>query len=191
MKISIQLTIIFYTAFLSINACGQTASEFNDFGISKFNLGDYKGAMEDFNKAIEYDSTHWHVYISRGDLKLELGDYRGALNDYNTAVRISGIVDGDNEPFIYSIFPFLLNRAFAKLKLGDFKGVIEDCNKSIENYPRNNKNLLSNWEALSYYYRGFAKYNLGNSNSACIDWSKAGELGYMEAYEAIKEYCNK
>ena len=30
---------------------------------------------------------------------------------------------------------------------------------------------------------------LGDKNGACLDWSKAGELGYIEAYDAIKEYC--
>ena len=34
-----------------------------------------------------------------------------------------------------------------------------------------------------------AKYNLGDKEGACLDWSKAGELGVMKAYEMIKKYC--
>jgi len=26
--------------------------------------------------------------------------------------------------------------------------------------------------------------------AACLDWSKAGELGYFKAYEAIEKNCN-
>ena len=35
----------------------------------------------------------------------------------------------------------------------------------------------------------YAKYNLGDKEGACLDWSKAVELGYKEAYEMIKKYC--
>jgi len=30
---------------------------------------------------------------------------------------------------------------------------------------------------------------LGQKDSGCLDLSKAGEMGYMNAYDAIKEYC--
>jgi hypothetical protein len=33
------------------------------------------------------------------------------------------------------------------------------------------------------------KILLGLTNSGCLDLSKAGELGYKEAYEMIKKYC--
>ena len=43
---------------------------------------------------------------------------------------------------------------------------------------------------MAYYNRGLAKIQLGQKDSGCLDLSKAGELGYVEAYEAIKQYCN-
>ncbi len=36
---------------------------------------------------------------------------------------------------------------------------------------------------------GVAKLDLGDKQGACLDWSKAGELGYEKAYDAIKEEC--
>ena len=42
----------------------------------------------------------------------------------------------------------------------------------------------------AYYIRGFIKLELNNLNGACTDFSKAGELGIMDAYDAIKENCN-
>ena len=40
-----------------------------------------------------------------------------------------------------------------------------------------------------YYYRGMQKVEIGQNNSACLDFSKSGELGFSGAYGAIKEYC--
>lgn len=41
----------------------------------------------------------------------------------------------------------------------------------------------------AYYNRGNAKSRLQDLNGACLDWSKAGELGDASAYEKIKKYC--
>jgi len=37
---------------------------------------------------------------------------------------------------------------------------------------------------------GLSKILLGQKDSGCLDLSKAGELGYAEAHETIKKYCN-
>ena len=44
-------------------------------------------------------------------------------------------------------------------------------------------------DATAYYIRGSAKYILEDMIGACLDWSKAGELGYSDAYTSIKDYC--
>jgi|GEM_PF-1460855 len=38
---------------------------------------------------------------------------------------------------------------------------------------------------------GVSKGSLGQLDSACLDFSKAGELGLGEAYDIIKEACNQ
>ena len=74
------------------------------------------------------------------------------------------------------------NRGVAKSDgLGDHKGAIQDYNKAIELNPN---------YALAYGLRGLSKIKLGQKDSGCLDLSKAGELGFMDAYDAIKEYCN-
>jgi hypothetical protein len=30
---------------------------------------------------------------------------------------------------------------------------------------------------------------MGNKDDACLDFSKAGELGYKQAYDSIKNFC--
>jgi tetratricopeptide (TPR) repeat protein len=61
------------------------------------------------------------------------------------------------------------------------QGAIKDVDKAIELTPD---------FADVYYIRGNAKAQMGNMDNACLDWSKAGELGYSKAYERIKENCN-
>ena len=71
-------------------------------------------------------------------------------------------------------------KGIAKSNLGDYKGAIQDYNKAIELDP----NL-----AEAYLNRGVAKILHGKIYSGCLDLSKAGELGNMEAYDLIKKYC--
>jgi len=63
----------------------------------------------------------------------------------------------------------------------DYKGAIEDFNKAIELNPN---------DADAYYNRGDAKILLGQKDDGCLDYSKAAKLGYFQAYEQIKRYCN-
>jgi tetratricopeptide (TPR) repeat protein len=60
-------------------------------------------------------------------------------------------------------------------------GAIADYNKAIELDPK---------DADAYINRGNAKYGNGDKKGACLDWSKAGELGTALAYEIIKKFCN-
>jgi hypothetical protein len=49
--------------------------------------------------------------------------------------------------------------------------------------------LIPNY-AGAYSGRGIAKIRSGQKDSGCLDLSKAGELGFAEAYESIKKLCN-
>jgi hypothetical protein len=39
--------------------------------------------------------------------------------------------------------------------------------------------------------RGILRINFGDMKNGCLDLSKAGEMGDLKAYEAIKEKCNQ
>jgi tetratricopeptide (TPR) repeat protein len=71
--------------------------------------------------------------------------------------------------------------SYSPIPLGDYKGAIQDYNKAIELDPDDEDD---------YFNRGIAKYMLNNIDSACLDWSRAGELGKKNAYYFIKKYCN-
>lgn len=67
----------------------------------------------------------------------------------------------------------------AKQRLKDYRGAIADYDKAIEINPK---------YADAYYNRGYAKIDLGQREGGCWDFSKAGELGDTQAYDAIKKY---
>jgi tetratricopeptide (TPR) repeat protein len=77
--------------FLLLSFClytlgySQTVKEYFDRGGTKFNLGDYRGAIADYNKAIELDPERASAYFGRGYAKYILGDINGACLDLSKA----------------------------------------------------------------------------------------------------------
>jgi tetratricopeptide (TPR) repeat protein len=180
--------------FLCNIATAQTTYDYNKSGNAKYQNGDYEGAIQDYNKAIELAISDTlklsdtivvellkkidlkiglsESYSFRGNSKSVLKDYRGAIQDYNKAIELHSVEDFDHT---------LYNRGIAKGSLQDYKGAIDDLNKAIIITPK----FPDAW-----YGRATIKYYLKDKEGACLDWSKAGELGYSKAYDAIKEYCN-
>ncbi len=58
-------------------------------GLKKFKNNDFKGAVDDFTKAIELDPKNDEAYYYRGKVKNKLQDFSGAINDYNKALEIN------------------------------------------------------------------------------------------------------
>jgi tetratricopeptide (TPR) repeat protein len=70
---------------LSTFGYSQTAEEYYKRD-DKANLGDYRGAIQDFNRAIELDPEDTLAYYYRGLTKIQLGDKDGGcldLSDYS------------------------------------------------------------------------------------------------------------
>jgi len=114
-----KLFFIFLT--LSLFSFGQTAEDYFNKGISKFNIKDYKGAISEFNKTIILNPNYADAYINRGIAKKKTLDYTGAITDYNKAIQLNP----NNSDYFY-------NRGIAKYNLEDFTGAIYDFNKAIE-----------------------------------------------------------
>lgn len=189
---TIMVVLIVPFLFLSC-ADAQTAEEYLSKGKDKADLGDFKGAIKDYNKAIELNPNYAEAYLSRGLVKSTLVDYTGAIQDFDKAIEIN-----PSDAISYAA------RGFAKVFSGDSKGGIQDCNKAIEINPKKvegpylargmakanledyqgaiqdfNEVIEINPElALAYYGRGIAKIGLGQKDSACLDLSKAGAKGY-------------
>lgn len=98
---------------------GQTANEFFERGKNKANLGKYKEAIYEFNRAIETDRKFAKAYNSRGVVKEIIGDFRGAIKDYSAAIEI--------EPGFYLAY---YNRGLVKIFLGQQESGCEDLDKA-------------------------------------------------------------
>lgn len=63
-------------------------SVFNARGLCKYELGDYYGALADFEYAIQKDSTYANAYSNRGLAKTKLDKISDGLIDYNKAIDL-------------------------------------------------------------------------------------------------------
>ncbi len=142
----------------------QTAEEYFYSAFAKDDLGDYTGAIQDYNKAIELDPDFVDAYINRGIDKHSLGDNIGAIQDFNKAIEL----DPDYARAYY-------DRGYAKFELGEYRGAIQDFNKAIELDP----DFVD-----AYNNRGCAKDDLGDYTGAIQDYNKAIELDpdFVDAY---------
>ena len=78
---------IIFTLILFISAVsfGQTAEEYFNSGLAKYELKDYSRAISDYTKAIELTPAS-NAYFNRGLAKKKLEDYYGAISDYNKSI---------------------------------------------------------------------------------------------------------
>ncbi len=91
-------------------------------GIEKFDLKDYKGAIEEFTKAIERNNLQYEeAYYNRGVSKYKLDDFNGAIEDYTKAIEV-------NPTYAKAYY----NRGITKSKLGQTSGVCLDLQKAGE-----------------------------------------------------------
>jgi tetratricopeptide (TPR) repeat protein len=158
-----------------------------------------KGALEDFNKALELDPEKIEAIYGRGFVKAKLGDQRAAMEDFTKAIEFgnnenakilytaklgkiqldeirNGLVDrtkmSDMSAGRAEVF---FHRGLAKAKSGDPKSAIEDYNRAISFLPT---------YADAYFQRGIAKSSLGDQRNAIQDCNNAIELNskFAEAY---------
>lgn len=139
-------------------------------GNIKDKFDDRHGAMKDYNLAVEKNPKFAEAFFARGNVKMKLQDYYGAIDDYTAAIVI-------NENYVEAYY----NRGKAKQYLQAYQDAINDCSKIIQINPKS---------IDAYYMRGILRIEFGDLKNGCLDLSKAGELGDLNAYELIKEKCN-
>ena len=88
-------------------------------GLEKYELQDFKGAIEDYNRAIEINQNHPWAYNNRGEAKQKLNDFTGAIADFDISIK--------NYPTHGGVY---ICRGYARYKLGDNFGACSDWNKA-------------------------------------------------------------
>ena len=132
--------------------------------------------LEDFTNAVKCDSTSYEAYYERGVVKKHklLNDFIGAYEDFNNSIKLN---PSNGDAYI--------ERGYLKINtFNNVKGGVEDLIKSTK-LETNVFHPLEN----TYMAIGIGMNALGNRNEGCKYFSKAGELGYEDAFNYINFYC--
>ena len=127
----------------------------------------YEDFIETLEKKIS-ESPKPEFYLNRARIYLATGNVKRAKDDFDTYI-LSDTLNAR----AYT------NRAGTRFP-DDLQGVVLDCNRAILLEP-NNKN--------AYFLRGLARYELGEKEQGCEDFTKAIELGFSVLRIAEQEKC--
>ena len=111
--------LLFVLLLVPMVSCVQSKNDFKNSGDLKSDLGDNKGAIEDYSKAIELDPNYWNAYNNRANSKILLKDYNGAIADFTKTIELN--------PDFTSAY---LDRGSSKEQLGDLNGACDDWKKA-------------------------------------------------------------
>ena len=109
-----------FTCSLEILLNMQNVCRFISF--AKTMIGDYSGALESANRAVDADRTHSITWQERGVLKELMGNYEEALEDLNQASKLAEPVDD---------YEVLKHRAYVNFKLGHEDEARKDAEKAL------------------------------------------------------------
>jgi len=128
-------------------------------GLAKYSLGDYEGAIIDFNKSISINPYFSYNYQYRGICKSQLHRYHEALKDFADAVH-----RGPNNADVY------VNRGTTKMQLEMYSKAISDFDTAI---------ILDKKNELAFLNKGYALYKLNRMEEALDEINKAIRINYL------------
>jgi tetratricopeptide (TPR) repeat protein len=100
---------------------GQNSAARYNRGLARYDLGDARGSIEDFDEALRLKANVPEVYNARGNARDALGDRPGAISDFDRALALHpGFAMAYN------------NRGVAKLATGDLRGAGADFERAVQ-----------------------------------------------------------
>ena len=92
--------------------------------LARVNINNLRGAMSDYDIALDIDPNNFLAHYNRGLLRQQVGDDNRAIDDFNYVLKM--------EP---ANIMALLNRAMLLDQTGDLRGAIRDYTKVINQFP--------------------------------------------------------
>lgn len=142
---------------------------YGERALYRFNAEDHKGAIADYNKAIELSGKEPEYWMNRGLAREKTGDLIGAYDDISKAIQL----DDQYEKA-------WLNRANLLYKVGRYAEAIEDYDIALLQYGD---------YGIALYNRGLAKYRVGKKSEACYDLKRAIATGFEVPSNVINRIC--
>lgn len=146
----------------------KNAEEYYERGKSKALAQDYRGAIDDLNKALMLNRNHASALLERGKARAEVKEFKEAIADYTKVIAL--------QPKNATAYQ---RRAKAKDFLTDYLGALQDLEMAIKLDPQ---------FAIAYYERGLiAMMVLKDKKNAQIDFERAAKLGFTVAHDALRQ----
>lgn len=148
----------------------------------------YIQAVQDYTRFLVMDNyksvSSAEALYYRGFYKVKLDDNRGAISDYDQAIAMySGAYEsskGKNQIYFQKLIDTYITRGLAKAEISKWDEAISDYNAVIKMKPD---------YATAYHLKGLSEIGKGDLDAGCLDLSRAGELGSVDAYTDIKLHC--
>ncbi|NER36823.1 MAG: tetratricopeptide repeat protein [Oscillatoria sp. SIO1A7] len=171
-----------------------TAKAYYNRGFERLDMGDFEGALEDYDRSIQLNPQQATAYNNRAMAKYNLANPEGAIEDYTKALRLNS-----TEWVTY------FNRGVARYHLEDYQGAIADYNDAIRLAPEETTIYFQRAEAyrqmgayeeaiasysdliersadaVAYNNRGLARYNLEDYQGSIDDYTQALRLKPSDA----------
>ena len=128
----------------------------------RYQLGNYSGAIEDINKAIEKQINNPILYIERAFYLLANNNFGAAINDCDKAISLKSV--GEDVFFC---------KAIAEDALTEYDKALNDFDKLLKLNPANGD---------GYVRRGITKFKMGNYHEAIADYYRALKLDSVNTF---------
>ena len=106
-----------------INIDPNDAIGYKNRGHDRVELGDYEGAITDYNQVIQINPDDIDAYYCRGNAHFDLGKYAAAIADYTQVIKM-------NFHYVNAYY----NRGNALLEIADKQRAVEDFHKAADLY---------------------------------------------------------
>ncbi|MBO4551097.1 MAG: tetratricopeptide repeat protein, partial [Bacteroidaceae bacterium] len=100
----------------------------NDYinrALARYHQQNLRGAMSDYDIAIDMDANSFLGHYNRGLLRAQVGDNNRAIEDFDFVISC----EPDNTIAVF-------NRALLRVQTGDYKGAEEDFTAVLNEYPK-------------------------------------------------------
>lgn len=169
--------------------------------ILKFDMQNYSGALNDYNKLLQLRKNEALPYFNRANTRYELTASEVLRTSFSGPIVYLGnnklqaqttqkpavknyddVIEDYKTCLLYdpSFYYAYFNIGNIKIETHDFNSAVGNYSKAISIEPK---------FAEAYYNRGLTFIYLKRQEEGCRDLSKAGELGIEKAYVVIKKYC--
>ncbi len=103
----------------------ESTESYKKRAISRYETGDYEGAISDYTEALKTNTHDTESYFNRANARYEIGDKKGAIEDFSQVIKINPT---DADAYLY--------RGHFRRELGDKQGAIEDFKKAVDLYHK-------------------------------------------------------